>query len=97
MVDKGDISFDWSEYDWAAVDNELEKKGASMTKGDELDSLPRDMFVEYIRYLHDEKPELYHIMLRMYEADRKGDIEELEKWKRLWDSYGQDRNVGIWC
>ena len=89
MMDKGNISYDWSFYDWAAVGNELEEKGASMAEDDELDSLSRDMFVEYIRYLHDEKPELYHIMLKMYEAKMNGDTEELEKWKRGWDSYSQ--------
>ncbi len=88
-MDKGNISYDWSFYDWAAVGNELEEKGASMAEDDELDSLSRDMFVEYIRYLHDEKPELYHIMLKMYEAKMNGDTEELEKWKWGWDSYSQ--------
>lgn len=77
------------------VGNEIDEKKATMTDGDELDSLSRDMFVEYVRYLHDEKPELYHIMLKMYEAKMNGDTEELEKWKRLWDSHGQGRNVGI--
>ena len=94
-MDKGDISYDWSFYDWAAGGNELEKKGASMAEDDELDSLSRDMYVEYIRYLHDEKPELYHIMLKMYEAKMNGDTEELEIWKKLWDSYGKTENVGI--
>ena len=95
MMDRSDDSFDWSDYDWIAVGNEIDEKKVLMTDGEELDSLPRDMFVEYIRYLHDEKPELYHIMLKMYEAKMNGDIEELEIWKKLWDSYGKTENVGI--
>lgn len=95
MMDRSDDSFDWSDYDWTAVSNEIDDKKASMAKCDELKSLPRNMFVEYIRYLHDEKPELYSIMLKMYEAKMNGDIEELEVWKKLWDSYGKTENVGI--
>ena len=70
MMDKSSDSFDWSGYDWTVVGNEIDDRKASMAKGDELKSLSRNMFVEYIRYLHDEKPELYSIMLRMYEANK---------------------------
>ena len=89
MMDK-DNTFDWNCYDWNAVNDELQKKKLS-TGNEELENLPRDMFVEYVRWLHDNKPELFYIMVKMHQADQEGaPHEELDKWKRLWDSYGKE-------
>ena len=87
-------SIDWKHFDWSKVEGEIDLQEISDAY-DELESLPGDMFVEYVRHLHDDEPKLYHIMLELYEADKKGDTEELKRWKRLWDSYGQGRNVGV--
>ena len=89
-MDKNEnIVLDWNCYDRDAVDNEIKNRKASNAKDTEFESLSRDMFVEYVRWLHDQKPELFYIMSKMYEADGNGNTEELEKWKRGWDSYSQ--------
>ncbi len=84
---KENVSFDWSYYDWGAVSDELDQKGDLIDKGNELESISRDIFIDFVRHLHDDEPEMYHIMLKIFEADKRGDTEELDKWKKLWDSY----------
>lgn len=90
-MNKGENIFDWSCYDWDAVNTELQKRKQSTTGNEEHESLPRDMFVEYVRWLHDNKPELFYIMVMMHKADQeRAPQEELDKWKKLWDSYSKD-------
>lgn len=80
-------AIDWQHFDWSKVEREIDGKELS-EKNDELENLPRDMFVEFIRHIHDDMPELYQIMLNMLEAKRNGDDDELDKWKQKWEAYG---------
>ena len=53
-------SIDWKHFDWSKVEGEIDENELS-EGSEELESLPRAMFVEYVRHLHDDEPELYHL------------------------------------
>ena len=75
---------DWRKFNWEAVDKELEDRNKSSEE--ELSSLTRDMFVEYIQWMHDTSPELLDIMVKMYRLQEQGaPKEEVDRWMNMWD------------
>lgn len=75
---------DWRKFNWKAVDKELEDRNKSSEE--ELSSITRDMFVEYIQWMHDTSLELLDIMVRMYWLQEQGaPKEEVDRWKDMWN------------
>lgn len=75
---------DWRKFNWKAVDKELEDRNKSSEE--ELSTLTRDMFVEYIQWMHDTSPELLDIMVKMYQLQEQGaPKEEVDRWMNMWD------------
>lgn len=83
--EKNEWSEDWQHYDWATVEREL----AERTPEDkEIPSLPKEMFLEYLRWMGENTPELLELADKMLKVEREGgSIEELEKLKKEWNEF----------
>lgn len=91
MADRGrKYDTDWAHFDWTAVIEELNGINPAIDKDIEVRGMSRDMFVDYVQWLHDNRPDLFCIMVMMNKADWNGEKEEMENWKVLWDLYGRD-------
>jgi hypothetical protein len=76
-------STDWHTFDWKAVDRELQEKGAD---SEEITTMTKEMFTEYLEWLKETQPELLEIIGVMYQLKEEGTPEnELNELKNLWD------------
>jgi hypothetical protein len=78
-----DWSVDWQNYDWTEVDKEIEEKSPDAT---EIQSMPKEQFLEYLAWMGENSPELLALADRMLKLERSGESpEELERLKALWN------------
>ncbi len=76
-------SVDWLNYDWEEVDREIEEKSPEIA---EIQSMPKELFFEYLRWMGEETPELLILADRMLKLDRTGESpEELAELKAIWN------------
>ena len=61
-------SVDWRTFNWKEVDKEIEEKQPKSEE--EITTISRDMFIEYLHWLNETSPELLDIALAKGENQR---------------------------
>ena len=81
-------SVDWQTFNWKEVDKEIEEKQPQSVE--ELTTLSRDMFIEYLQWLNETSPELLVIAGMMYRLQKeKAPKEELDRLRKLWNEFAE--------
>lgn len=81
-------SVDWQTFNWKEVDKEIEEKQPQSVE--ELTTLSRDMFIEYLQWLNETLPELLVIAGMMYRLQKeKAPKEKLDRLRKLWNEFAE--------
>ena len=77
-------SVDWRTFNWKEVDKEIEEKQPKSEE--EITTISRDMFIEYLHWLNETSPELLDIAFMMTKMQQEGAPEEdLDIFRNLGD------------